>query len=263
MISTSGYTVAGTARPLSHARILWQPIAGTVTADGTGGDLATNDFTHQRWQAGTGTAVWTLQTAALLGVDCVFIAAHNLGGATVTIATSSTVDGAFTTRATLAPTVDRTMVALFNTSGGAPHGIRRLRVTVAENQGIARAVGIIRAGIALQMQRALFAGHAPLGLIRRTVLREQESETGQFLGRIVQRRMLQTSYDWSNLRQGWYRSNFEPFAQTLPGRPFGIAGNPAEMPEDVGWCWAGGDLAPSLTGPRDLMAVSLPVAGFW
>ena len=80
-LSTSGYTV-GSNRPLNCARILWKAIAGTITAGGTNGALAANDFTNQRWFCGALPANWTLDTAANEPLDTVFIDAHNLAGRT-------------------------------------------------------------------------------------------------------------------------------------------------------------------------------------
>jgi hypothetical protein len=130
-LSTTGYTL-GSNQPLTHARILYAPITGTITADGTDGDLAANEFTFQRWSAGTLPANWTLVTAADANVDTVFIAAHNLGttGSTVTVQTASTVGGAFTTRATIVPTDNSAIAVMFN-NAGSPYVIRELRIAVS------------------------------------------------------------------------------------------------------------------------------------
>lgn len=258
-LSTSGYTV-GSNQPLNHARILWDMIEGTVTADGSDGDLAANDYTFQRWAPGAGSQSWTIQTAADADVDCVFIAAHNLSGLTVTIATSATTGGAFTTRATINPTDNTTIAALFNNSGTA-YTVRRVRVTVSDGDGVR--VGIIRAGVALQMTQPIYGGHGPLGLNRVTEAQQQISETGQWLGRMEKRRALSTTYEWEHLEAAWYRSTFEPFARTLPLKPFGIVGNPSKMTDDVGWCWTDQDVRPANMGIADFMDVSLPVTGFW
>ena len=44
-LDVSGYTLTGN-QPLNRARILWQPLTGTVTAGGTDGALAANEFTN-------------------------------------------------------------------------------------------------------------------------------------------------------------------------------------------------------------------------
>jgi hypothetical protein len=255
-INTAGYTVASNF-PLNHARILWNPITGAVTGDGTNPALAANDYTAQRWTVDAGS--WVLQTAANAQVDCVFIAAHNLAGKTVTIGTSDATSGAFVTRTTINPTDNSTICAMFNGATGLPYTIRRIQVTVT---GTNNAVGIIRAGVALQMQQPFYAGHGVANWSRVTEAQQQFSETGQWLGRLEKRIALEANYTWSHLSAPWYRANFEPFAQTLPLRPFGIAGNPSKMPDDVAWAWTSRDMRPTNMGIRNLVEVSLPVTGY-
>ena len=259
-LSLSGY-VQGSNQPLNHARILWQPIVGTVTAGGTNGDLAANDFTFQRWDTGALPSNWTLATSANVNVDTVFIDAHNLGsvGATVEVQTASTLGGAFTTRATIVPS-DNDAIAVMINNAGTPYSIRELRISVTGST--AAQIGIIRAGVALQMQRPVFGGVNPIGLNRLVETRHAMSETGQWLGRTVQRQALRTTMDWEHLEAAWYRTNFQPFALTLPQRPFGLIQNPLRMPESVAWCWTDESPAPQNMGVRDLMSVSLNITGF-
>lgn len=259
-LSTSGYTV-GSNQPLNHARILYSPITGTVTAGGTNGDYATNDYTFQRWACGALTATWNLVTAADASVDTVFIAAHNLGstGSTVAISTAATVGGAHTTRATITPTDDSAIAAMFNNVGVA-YTVREVKLTITGASALAE-IGIIRAGVALQMERPVYGGIQPIGLTRLVETRHSISETGQWLGRTIQRQASRTAMPWQNLTAAWYRSNFAPFALTLPQTPFGLIQNPSKMPESVAWCWTDETPQPENMGTRDLMAVSLNITG--
>ncbi len=259
-LSTSGYTL-GSNQPLNHARILWSPLTGTITADGTDGDLAANDYTFQRWSCGALPAAWTLETAADADVDTLFIAAHNLSGRTVTVETSATTGGGFTTRATVAPTNSSTIAVMFNTGTGAAHVIRRVRITVS-GSGVDAQIGIIRWGKALQMTQPVFAGVRPIGLSRAVETRHAISETGQWLGRTVQRQAAPSAMDWTHLDDAWYKANFAPFALALPQTPFGLIQNPLRMPESVAWCWTDAAPVPEYMGVRNFMQVSLPVTGF-
>jgi hypothetical protein len=259
-ISISGY-VQGPNQPLNHARILWTPIGGQVTDSGTNGFLAANDYTFQRWSTGGLPSTWTLVAEANVSVDTVFIDAHDLGtaGATVEVQTADALGGAFTTRATVVPT-DNSAIAVMINNGGVPWSIRELRIRVTgANPAV---IGIIRAGVALQMQRPVFGGVNPVGLSRLIETRHAISETGQWLGRTVQRQALRTTMDWQHIEAAWYRANFEPFALTLPQRPFGLIQNPLRMPESVAWCWTDESPAPQNMGIRDLMSVSLNITGF-
>lgn len=261
-LSLAGYTL-GANRPLNHARILWQPITGTIAAGGTNGALAANDLTAQRWACGALPSNWTLTAPANVNVDTVFIAAHNLGstGSTVLVQTAAAVGGPYTTRATIVPTDNDTIAVMIN-NAGTPYVVREVRIQVTGSSPDAT-IGIIRAGVALQMERPFYGGHAPLNWNRATEAEPQVTEGGQWAGQIVRRISQKAEYSWEHLTQAWYEANFEPFAKTLPSRPFGIIGNPSRLgAADVGWCWTGQDVAPALMGVRDFVAVSLPVTGY-
>lgn len=259
-LSTTGYAV-GSNEPLNHARILWDMLDGAVTGDGADPSFAANDYTAQRWTLAAGANDWTLTLAAAADVDTVFISAHNLSGRTVVISTSPDLVTAYTTRATIVVPDNSTIAALFNDGSGNAISARRININFSEGTG--NVVGIIRAGEALQMQRSFYGGYAPIRLNRVTEGQQSFSETGQWIGRTEKRRALSTGYSWSHLTAAWYRANFDPFAQTLPLKPFGIVGNPSRMSEDVAWAWVQDDPAPSNMGINDLMQVSLNVTGLW
>jgi hypothetical protein len=384
-INTAGFTL-GSNQPLNHARILWQPLTGTITGDGTTPEYAANDYTSQRWQLAPGGNTWTLVTAQESGLDCVFIAAHNLSGKTVTISSSLTEDalgpelvtngtfdtdttgwtagnsatlasvageleitngnmgeatqsitvvvgrtyrvtatvidgtasagfdigtpgdtdeyGSFTAGAVSADIVatdttliitayvdsvtaaetalfddvsvklvddytqhysatiadNSTICALFN-NAGVPYTVRRVKVMVSGGSDVA--VGIIRAGVALQLPIPIYGGHRPLNLNRITEGQQQFSETGQWLGRIIKRRAVTTTYDWEYLTATWYDTYFEPFAKTLPLQPFCIAGNPSKIATDVGFVFTDRDVEPSNMGINAYRSVSLSVTGYY
>lgn len=257
-LSTSGYTL-GANQSLRHARILWAPAYGTV--DPAGGGLALNDYTFQRWSAGALPANWTMVASANFDLDTVFIAAHNLGstGSTVLVQTASTLGGAFTTRATITPTDDSAIAVMLN-NAGVPYSVREIRLVVTGASGAVQ-IGIIRAGVALQMTQPVFAGVRPIGLSRLVESRQAISETGQWLGRMIQRQASQTDMNWTHLDGAWYRSSFQPFAKALPQTPFGLIQNPSAMPESVAWCWTDAAPQPSNMGIRGYMAVSLSITG--
>jgi hypothetical protein len=255
-----GYIAAVADQPLSHARILYAPITGTITADGTGGSLAANDYTFQRWELGATSGDWTIQTAADADVDTVFIAAHSLAGATILVQTADTVGGAFTTRATINPTDNSTIAVMMN-DGDGPYSVRKVRLSISGAPETAT-VGIIRAGKALQMQQAVFGGVEPIGLNRIVETRHSMSETGQWLGRTIQRQARRTQMNWAHLTADWYRANFEPFSLVLPQTPFGLIQNPSKMPESVAWCWTDDTPTPSNMGIKNLMQVSLGITGY-
>jgi len=285
-IVTTGYSESSN-QPLNHARILFAPITGTVVGDGTNPAYAANDYTSQRWLLAPGSNQWTLQSSADANIDCIFIAAHNLAGKTVTVSTSDTIGGTHVDRVTIPVPDNSTIAALFNglaatddlhtesnddltTENGVtlateefsgPYGVREVRLTV--NSGAGVAIGIIRAGQALQMPIPIYGGHRPLNLNRITEAQQQFSETGQWLGRIIKRRAVATTYAWEYLTPEFYETQFEPFAQSLPLQPFCIAGNPAKITADVGYVWTDRDVEPVIMGIRSYRSVSLSVTGYY
>jgi hypothetical protein len=122
---------------------------------------------------------------------------------------------------------------------------------------------IIKAGKALQMTIPIYGGHNPLNLNRVTEAQQQFSETGQWLGRIIKRRAVVSTYEWDYLTPSWYAEYFEPFAQTLPLQPFCIAGNPSKITSDVGFVWTDSDARPTNMGVQAFMSVSLGVTGYY
>lgn len=264
-VDYSGYTL-GANQPLHHARILWDFVAGTVAADGSGGDYATNDYTNQRWtfDASGGDRSWTLTLAANAPIDTVMIAAHNLAtiGATVNILTDDDGAGAFTERASITPTDNGTIAAMFTDGSGDPYSVRRLQIVVESGAAAGGGIGIIRAGEALQMTRPLPPGAEPIGLRSVATVRHLESETGNPIGTTVQRRRLEASIGWSGFDADWYRESFQPFAETLPGRPFGLIQNAVSMPESAAWCWVNEAPMPNYAPGRKKMAVGLNIMGF-
>lgn len=257
---TSNYTI-GNNMPLNHARILWDMKYGTVTAGGAGGDLAQNDYTFQKWNAGAGAVTWVVDFAANQSLDCVGIAAHNLAtvGGQITVSTSTN-GTTYTSRGVISPTDNSAIMFLFN-NAGSPVSARYLRISLANSTAAAQ-IGIIRAGVALQMERPIFGGVSPLGLSETVQTDQAVSESGAWLGVSVRTVSMQSDMNFQHLSGAWYRTNFAPFAARLPQKPFFAAQNPLRMPESVGWCWTNTRPMPSNMGIRDLMAVSLPITGF-
>jgi hypothetical protein len=123
-------------------------------------------------------------------------------------------------------------------------------------------IGLIRAGVALQMERPMFGGITPLGMARLADMRQGVSETGQWLGATVQKQALAADLSWQHLTAAWVRANLVPFLDTLPQTPFLVIQNPLRMPESVAWCWTQSVPATQNMGLRDLMSLQMSVTGY-
>lgn len=270
-VDATGYFVAGDNFPLHYSRILWDMVAGTLTsADGVGSaTLAGNDYTHQRWASNRNLSVeddWIQLTAGeVFNTDMVFIAAHNLDGiaSTFTIQTAPEIEAPFTwtTRATVTPAEPGAIAIMFN-EGGTPvvAGAVRLHIAV-EGAEDSPTIGIFRTGVAMQMCRPL-SNTQPIGLRAQKTLKYLDSETGQPLVRAVERRRKSAFVTWPAISSAWYRTEYQPFAETLPERPFAFVQNASSMPESVVWAWTNEDPAPQTVNGLNMMDVSLEIMGY-
>lgn len=247
--------------PLSHARIGYQTIctADNVTASseaaGFPADAAVNPFTYEGWKPDTLPATWSVDAGATVDVDYIGIAAHTFYVDRCTLSIEYSIDGStWTTLNEQAPGDGSPIMLIFETITA-----RYWRFTV---DGLAAPViGVIFIGKALAMQRAIYGGHAPISLNRRTTIVPVRTEAGQFLGRSIVRQGNGTSFEWKNLTAGWYRQYFDPFVKYARRFPFFIAWRPDRFPDEVGYVWTTADIAPSNMGVKDLMQVSMTVEG--
>jgi len=263
VIITSGFLLADKTYPLTHARIGYDSILTTSNISGTTAEdnyplsAIVNPATYERYTPTSIPATITVDAGAAVEVDYLGIGAHTLGtnGNTVKIESSSD-DVTYTKQAEFIPGDDTAIMSLFEEVTA-----RYWKITISN--GTAPQIGVVHIGKALAMQRPIYGGHSPLNLSRVTAVRPNMSETGQFLGATEERRGLKTSFSWKNLTASWYRANFDPFVSTNPQvAPFFIAWRPTDFPNEVGYCWATGDISPSNSGQRDLMEVSMSVEAF-
>jgi len=245
---------------LNHARILYDSLligSSVATSAGANGNLVLVPNTADRWAFTAGGSItFTLPTA--VNMDSVAIGAHNLGSTNhvVSVEYSSSDAGAFSTFKVSQTPADDTAMMFHNTSSVS---VRRLKITCT-GSGSAF-IGSIYAGIALQMQRPFFAGHAPINLSAKTVRYSSMTEGGNFVGEQIRRLGFSTSASFSNLENDWYRFYFQPFVIHARTLPFYFAWNLNQYSTDVGYCKTSEDISPSY-GTRDLFNVSFDMLGF-
>jgi len=248
-------------QPLNNARIGWNTITrtGTPSASSSANNslvlAPANGLTYQFWQPVSLPAWWQIDNGSPIEIDYVGIAAHEFGsnGNLIEIQYSDDED-TWTTVADANPNDNRPLMFLFEAVTA-----RYWRVLI--DSGTAPRVGVIYVGKVLQMQRAIYGGHSPITLSRDTEIRPNTSEGGQWLGRSIIRDGVSTSFNWSNLKAAWYRSNFDPFVKSARRFPFFIAWRPLKYPNEIGYVWTSGDITPQNSGTKDYMDVSLPVSG--
>ena len=248
--------------PLTHARIGYDNFvpAATVTSMSAEAiwpaDSVQRENTFERWQPTSGESRITFDNGTAKPADYIGIAAHTLGSSasTITVQYFDPSSGWITIE-TVSPSDNSALMVIF-----AEVTARYFRVSVAGPT--APQIGVIYLGVALAMQRAIYAGHTPITLGRRTVKRPTKSQDGQFLGSSTIRNGLQTGFAWKHLKAQWYRDNFDPFVKSARNKPFFIAWRPSKFPGEIGYCWSTNDITPSNMGVLDYMDVSMSVEGY-
>lgn len=127
--------------------------------------------------------------------------------------------------------------------------------------GAIASIGVVYAGRVLEMYRPFYSGHTPGTLARKTTIRPNKSVNGQWLGRSVLREGLNGQFNWNNTPLPWYETNVEPFSQAAINAPFFIAWNPKQHPDHVLYAWTSEDIAPTLSGVRNLCEFGFSAEG--
>lgn len=255
----AGYSLPGGDEDLINARIMharkWLT-GGTVTASTTAtdffADAPNNSLTYEFWSPGTLVAeTWEYDHGSSVECDACCIGAHNLftAGSTLKVQYFS---GSWQTLIDVTPTDDSPIYAIFE-----PITAQRWRIEV-NGSAVAPEIGVIRFGKSLQMPRPINGGHNPLELARNTELRTNLSETGEFLGKTIQRRYLETSFAWNIVEDTWINANWPDLQKALESEPFFIAWRPGDD-AGVGYCYVDDVPRAQYTGEANLMNASMRV----
>jgi hypothetical protein len=254
-------TVESESYPLTHARIGYHRIDGTAsassTANGHPASAAKSMNTYETWGPTGFPAWWKIDAGSAVNVDYCGIAGHTLEGNSVLVQYSSN-DSDWTDVGTASNVTDGKPILIMFPEVSA----RYWRVLIAGSA--ATTIAHIRFGQMLAMMRPIFAGHSPAPLNRDTVISQNRSERGQFLGNSIIRSGVVTAADWKHLTPEWYRSEFDPFVLAARTDTFFFAWRPepsSPSENDVAYCWTKDDISPTNMGIRDWMQVSLSMQG--
>jgi hypothetical protein len=255
---TAGYASAA-PYPMTHARILHTPLAGTVTAtsavEGFAASNAASPNTYSYWQPSAMPADWLLVFGSPQVVDAVGIGASTLGGRTITVATLS--GGSYTDRITLTETGVGAQSCVLTLFQAVTCDAVRVRFS-----GSVPYVGVIYAGQAMAMERAEFSGLGQLDYSRRTEFEQNVSEGGQWLGRSIARVSNEASFGWEYLTPEFVRDSIEPFSRAARQRPFFIAPMPSKVATDCHLAWVRQDIRPARMGIKGFQRVAFDATGY-
>lgn len=122
-------------------------------------------------------------------------------------------------------------------------------------------LAVCYAGIALAMERAIYGGHTPMTMSRKTERYQAFSRGGQFLGQNFRRHGVEGEARYMNLTADWVREYFDPFVKAARQFPFFYAWRPETFSRESVFVWATDDIRPSNMGKRNLMQVAWGMDG--
>ena len=257
-----GFT--GNAYPINNPRIGWRRLSGTVLAStSAAGYAAANAATIRTdsfWQPTALAATWRLDFATAQSVSYCGIAAHDLGTKACTILVQSSPDGAtWTTRATVVPTDDGAIMALFATVSA-----RYWRVSISGASGNPT-IGVIQFGAVTELpERCAYTGSVSFERTRGASYSANNTEGGQWAGRSLVRTALSPQMAVEHLSEAWIASEWDAFALNCETSPFFIADRPSAYPKSCAYAWTRADLRTS----RDIAnaaisnSINLELTGF-
>lgn len=234
--------------PLNHARILFDNklVVNEGYSATNGGSSAINALkpnTWERWEF-TGASTLTVQFTFNRQIDTICIGGHNLGSKlrSISVEYSTTTSGEDFVE--FAPSKNPTTDAAIMFHNVSAPFMRRVRVIVAGGGDVY--VAYISGGLALQMQRPFFNGHQPYTDSDVTEYYSNRTESGEIIGRQIRRKGYETSYEWQNIDDAWYRENIPIFKERAKTGPMFIAWNLLEYPNDVAFGETTGDISTSM-----------------
>ena len=200
------------------------------TSDGAGLN-ALSDSTFDFWTPSATNARLDVDMGESVTCDAVGIAAHTLGtdGASFRVRTGTTGFANVTTRIEHSPLTDDTILGLFPSISA-----RYWRFEILNGPA---SIGVIKLGKRIIVPSGVSLGHVSVNHAERLELLTNDSVDGQFLGTRVIRRSGETTLDFGLVPASFVDNEMGVFEMRYnEGRTFFYAGNPADLPRDVGYC---------------------------
>jgi hypothetical protein len=252
--------VAELETPLAYPRILWDDITrrGSVVAsseaEGFEAENAADYLTFDYWRPASVPATYEIQADDTEEVDCILIAAHDIGSSGASILIEYHDGDDYIEIVELQPGTDDVLIVLMD------EAVETMKVRLTLSGEIA-SLGVVMAGKALAMPKSVSLDHRPIGLSRRTVIEPNDSEGGQWLGRTIRRNGVETELKFQHLTRDFVRGEFDDFRLAARSYPFGLLWAPERFPAEAAYCRCDQDIIPAHDGIPDRMSVTIPVKG--
>jgi len=217
-----------------------------------------NPSTRLRWEsAAGGTQFLTFSINYDDPVDYIGVARHNWHS-TSTFVSVEIFDGDTWEEVidAFVPGDDSPLILRFD-----PRIVSGIRIRLETSDAARLRAAVVYIGRLLVMQRRIYVGHTPLHMARDTAIANTQSESANFLGRVVTARRNASVANFKNLTPGWYRRYMEPFVVQTEEVPFFFAWRPETYPLEVGYAWTKGTPNPVNELPNGMMSVSIEYGG--
>lgn len=235
--------------------------AGAASDDSYPVSNLANPATNILWKGLSPTAAnsLTVTPGGADPIDYLAFARHNLGTLPRTVGVS--VD----TGSGMAAAIDPVLLAdnspvLFRLNSQSMAGIR-LDIGACPGGVDQPFIGVLYVGKLLVLQRRIYVGHTPIVYGRDVDVESEQSETGEFLGRIITGESRSTTFTLGNMTPDWYRAYMDPFVEASAGQPFFFAWRPSSYPSEVGFAWTTNKPRPKNSAVNGMMSVDLSLNG--
>ncbi len=241
--------------PNSRARIYYDNLLVNSSLSAAAKVLTKNTF-ERYIPTSSGIAV-TLSLSSAATCDYVAVGASSLSvGMTIEVRVAATIGGAQTLVGTFAAIDDAQVIRFDNQT------VAEVIITPIY-AGVAGEIGVIQAGLSLEVAQPIYGGHSPLSLSAKTSYTNAKTINGNFIGRTIEQQGNVSSFSWRHLPSDWYRSTFQPFVKYANKYPFFIQWRPDYHSEEISYCWTTKDVKPSNMGmATTLMQVTVSVEAY-
>jgi hypothetical protein len=217
-----------------------------TSTNGAASEPTLTPTTYDRFTSTSTSVTIKYRMSAVAAVNYIAIAAHNLGthdnGVGVTVGWSATIGGAVNDVEFVIPPDNTALMFTFDE-------VQAEEITVTWTSATVGAeIGVVDAGVYMEMQRPIFGGNSPINLSADTKYQSVKSESGNMLGRSITRQGLSSNFSWQNLDDTWVREIFKPFMIAARTTPFFIKWRPDYYSDEVAYGQTTNDIKPANQG---------------
>lgn len=234
-------------------------LSASTEATGYPKENAVSENTNKSWKPTALPANLNVDLGVATAVDSFAVVAHNCGTKGNTIELQSSPDNTtWTTRCTIVPTDDTTMLGLFTSVS-----VRYWRILISN--GSVPNIGVVMLGQRFNFPAGVKAPYTPVWLSQQYELLTATTLGGQFLGNKVLRQGGRTTINLVSLERNFAESNLTNFRLHYnSGKAFIWAAGPSVFSKDVGYVWRTENsvMAPSFDENGSWMSVSMEVDAY-